>query len=141
MGSPSHGESLTGLGGVLIIVGVCASYVLEMTATDAAESTLFQAVRLTYFPTVLLGLLLIGIGSCFLVAQLAPIRCLQIGLGLLMMAGATALLSRSGIMAINVHDWTGALLPPLLSLLPLSLLFLVLGMVRGGRSRKSRKGA
>ena len=76
-------------------------------------------MELTYFPLVLLGLpsrfRLLRFG-CKTRTWTVPL----IGRGLPVLTGTTTLLGHSGIMAVNVHDWTGLLLPLLLSLLPLA---------------------
>ena len=139
MGAASRGKVLASLGGVLIALGVCGSYVLESAGTDAAQSIFMEALELTSDPFVLLGLLLVLIGCCMLAAKLPPRRCLLLGVGLSGLTGTISLLGRSGLMAVNAYDWTASLLPPLLSVLPLAVLFLATGLIRGSRARKGTK--
>lgn len=136
MWSASFGRLLTILGVMFITFGVCSGYVLERTSSESRDSNLFQIFEVTFFPVVLVGLLLVVVGCCVLAVQLAPKLTLLIGLGLLVLAAALSLLGRSGMMPLNVHDWTASLLPPLLALLPLALVFVAAGIVRVSRSRK-----
>jgi len=137
MWSASLGRLLTILGVLFITIGVWSGYVLEKTAGQSRDSTLFQILEVTFFPVVLVGLLLVVGGCCILAVQLPPKLSLLIGLGLLVLAAAISLFGRSGMMPLNVHDWTASLLPPLLALLPLALVFIGTGIVRVSRLKKS----
>lgn len=135
MGLASRGKWLTSLGVALIALGVCGSYVLQRAGTEARESVLFQAVELTSFPLVLLGLFVVLVACCILAAELATNLTMRIGLCFLLMAGITIVLGRLDMMPINVNDWTASLVPPLLALLPLGLLFVGTSIVRVSRSK------
>lgn len=130
MWSTSLGKVLTSLGVVLIGIGACSSYVLEKTSSLVKESGFLEILEVTFFPLVLLGLAIVLVGCSFLAVRLPPKLNLQIGLGLALSAGIVALLGRGDMMPLNVHNWTAALFPPLLALLPLAILFVGTSIVR-----------
>ncbi len=135
---PNRSRKLASIGAAVTVVGILMDYLLErISFADTTSSKTFRFLDASALPTAGLGLLLFLIGIVLVAVSSAPRTCSQLGSTFLGIDAVAALALFCYPNAINVHDWTGLLMFPLVLLLPLGLLLLVSSLIKTVRRENS----
>ena len=130
MRSESFGKNLTISGTASTALGILGGYLGEDTSLDTT-TRLYSVLEFAFELFYLAGLLFVIVGSIVLMVKGSSVTCLRFGgwfLGAIVVAVLAGLID---LVTFNPHDWTVALMVPLIAIFPLGVALLVASGVKG----------